>query len=203
MESPRIVAICSAVLNTTLPSYPASRAAEDNRLGSCNQFGGLLATEQYPQELVGYLLEVIRPLENDDILFQVCLIHSPERPEEVAQARPDPLQGIAMYLAHPIAVVVPRKLPPIVVDRRVAPALATQRVVPVPVVGIHHRARLRGRQDRGVNQLGRRAPATHPEPHTPALAAGHAGDRRPVGLPRAVPLGLVRSTSRRVVRVGV
>ena len=40
-----------------------------NEFGSCNQFGGSRASEQYPQELVGDRLEVVRPLENDDVLF--------------------------------------------------------------------------------------------------------------------------------------
>src|SRR5512142_959465 len=117
--------------------------------------------------------------------------------------RPDPLHGVAVHLSDPVAVIVPREFAPIMVHRRMPSAAAAQRVVPVPVLGVHHRTRLGGGQDRGVDQLGRRAPMSHPEPHPATASADHPGDRRPVGLPGAVALGLVRTPPRRVVGVGV
>jgi len=42
-----------------------------------------------------------------------------------------------------------------------------------------------------------------PQPEPTALPAGHSGDRRTVGLPGAVALGLVRSPPWWIVRVGV
>ena len=39
------------------------------------------------------------------------------------------------------------------VDRRVPAAATGQRLVPAPLVGVHHRPRLGGRQDRGVDRL--------------------------------------------------
>jgi hypothetical protein len=47
----------------------ANRFVWQYYFGSCNQFGGSRASEQYPQELVGDRLEVVGPLENDDVLF--------------------------------------------------------------------------------------------------------------------------------------
>src|SRR3954447_23070497 len=101
--------------NESTPSRPRYHKA----FGSCNQLGGSRAAEEHPQELVGHLLEVVCPLENDDILFQVYFVHAPERPEEVPQPGPDPLQRVAMDLADAIAVVIPRELASIMVDRRV------------------------------------------------------------------------------------
>src|SRR5512135_72416 len=171
--------------------------------GSYNQFGGSRASEQYPQELVGDRLEVVRPLENDDVLFSVRFVDTPGRPEEVPKPRPDPLHGVAVHLSDPVAVIVPREFAPIMVHRRMPSAAAAQRVVPVPVIGVHRRTRLGGGQDRGVDPLGRPAPMSHPEPHPATASADHPGDRRPVGLPGAVALGLVRTPPRRIVGVGV
>src|SRR5438477_7695421 len=86
-------------------------------IGSCNQFGGSRASKQYPQELVGDLLDVVAPLENDNVLFQVHFVHTPERSGEVPQPRPDPFHRVAMHLADAVTVVVPRKLASVMVHR--------------------------------------------------------------------------------------
>src|SRR4051812_36037440 len=102
------------------------------------------------------------PLENDKVVFHVCLAHTREWPEEVPQPRPDPFHRVAMLLADAVSVVVPRELASVMVHRRV-PAVATaRRVVPVPLVHVHHRTRLGGGQDRGANELGRNAPVALP-----------------------------------------
>src|SRR3954453_2587948 len=108
----------------TRGSRATSSAPQSGRrkAGSCNQLGGSRAAEEHPQELVGHRLEVVCPLENDDILFQVYFVHTPERPEEIPQPGPDPLQRVAMDLADAITVVIPRELASVMVDRRVPPA---------------------------------------------------------------------------------
>jgi hypothetical protein len=62
---------------------PEIRAELDrivNDFGSCNQFSGRRGAEQDSQEFVGDRFEVVRPLENDDVLFQVHLVDTPKRP---------------------------------------------------------------------------------------------------------------------------
>lgn len=39
--------------------------------------------------MVGYAFEVMRPLEHGDVLGEVFLMDTSERPQEVAQPRPD------------------------------------------------------------------------------------------------------------------
>ena len=87
---------------------------------SGNRWG--LDAQEGPQELVGHRLEVVGPLEDRHVLRQVPLVHAPERPQEVPQPRPDPLQRVAVHLADPVAVVVPRPLARRVADRRVPAA---------------------------------------------------------------------------------
>src|SRR5262249_3916756 len=57
--------------------------------------------QQGPDETPGHLLEVVTPLENHNILMQINLVHSPERPQEVAQPRPDPFRRVVVHLANP------------------------------------------------------------------------------------------------------
>src|SRR4051794_34378796 len=53
--------------------------------------------------------------------MRIFLVHSPERPEEVPQPRPQPLQSIVVDLGDPVTIVVLRPLAGHVADRRVLP----------------------------------------------------------------------------------
>jgi hypothetical protein len=50
-------------------------------------------------------LDVVAPLEDRHVLVQVLLAHAPERPQEVPQPGPQPLQRVDVDLADAVAVV--------------------------------------------------------------------------------------------------
>src|SRR5262245_35350812 len=92
-------------------------------LGSWGRAGARPQAEKGPQEFVRHALDVVTPLEDRHILGQVPLAHAPEWSQEVAQARPQALLGVAVRLAHPVTVPVqgPGRLRPRTVDRPVDP----------------------------------------------------------------------------------
>jgi hypothetical protein len=47
---------------------------------------------------------------NRNVLLQVHLVHAPERAEEIAEPRPEPLDGVVMNLADAVTVIVTRPL---------------------------------------------------------------------------------------------
>jgi hypothetical protein len=59
---------CVAGVDERREEPPVGTPLHDN-LGSWKKFGGRLCAEQYPQELVGDLFDVVRPLEHNDILL--------------------------------------------------------------------------------------------------------------------------------------
>jgi len=79
--------------------------------------------------------EIVNQLENGYILSQVSLGHAAERPQEVSQACPDALAGVAVDFAEAVAVVVSRPLFFGVADGGVAPARGGHAVVGVGLVG--------------------------------------------------------------------
>src|SRR3954454_14340500 len=94
-----------------------------------------------PQEFIGHALDVVAPLEDRLVLRQVPLAHPAEPTQEVPHPRPDPLLRVAVDLAHPVPVVVPRPggLRPRVVHRLVTPLHPGKAVFPLPLVGVDHR----------------------------------------------------------------
>src|SRR3954467_11195349 len=91
--------------------------------GSCPAIGAgaMPDAQERPQEHWRRPLHVVRPLEDRDILVQVLLVHTAERPQMVSQPRPHPLQGVVVHLADTIAIVVPRPFADRVAHRGVTP----------------------------------------------------------------------------------
>jgi hypothetical protein len=82
------------------------------------------------------------PLEDRHILVQIPLADAPERPQEVPQACPQPLQRVALDLAHPVAIGVdrPGALGPRLIDGLVDAALpSVHPVVAVPLIDVDSR----------------------------------------------------------------
>ena len=76
-------------------------------------------------------LEVVRPLEHDDVLLQVYLVNTPERPEEFRS----PVQIPSIVLQCTSRTPSPsssREFAPVMAHRGVSPIATGQRVVPVP-----------------------------------------------------------------------
>src|SRR5262249_11515645 len=115
---------------------------------------------------------------------------------------PDPLQRVAVHLAHSVPVVVPRPFPHRVVDRRVLSSRLGQLPVSAPLVGVHHRPGPGRRHHQPLQRRPERAPQD-PQPELPRPPAIPPGDRRPVDGPGAVPLLLIATPSRWVVGVAV
>src|SRR3954454_17696360 len=134
--------------------------------------------------------------------MEVFLVYTAERPEEVPQPRPQPLQRVVVDLADPVPVVVPRPLTGRVADRGVRPAHRGQSVVPAPLVGEDARHRPGRPHHHAAERLAVGALA-HRQPALPPLATDDPAGRRAVVLPGAVPARLVAPPPRRVVRVGV
>src|SRR5512144_2046345 len=64
--------------------------------GSCRASGGLSDPQEGSEKSQRRPLDVVGPLEQGHILVQVLLAHAPERPQEVPQPRPQPLQRVAI-----------------------------------------------------------------------------------------------------------
>ena len=76
--------------------------------GSWGRAGPRPQADERSEKLIRHPLDVVPPLEDRDVLVQLPLAHAPERPQEVAQPRPQPRQRVVVDLADAVAVVVPR-----------------------------------------------------------------------------------------------
>ena len=81
---------------------------------------------------------------NGKVLLEVHLVHAPERAQEIAQAGPEPFDGVVVNLADAVAILITR---PLALTRRVADGDVdaiglAQMAVGAPLVGVDDRPRL-------------------------------------------------------------
>ncbi len=65
---------------------------------SCRQMDES-GNHQDPQEGMGNVLEIVRPLKHGYILRQIILVDTPKGPEKITQTGPNPLHRVAMHFA--------------------------------------------------------------------------------------------------------
>src|SRR3954465_7356068 len=70
---------------------------------------------------------------------KVVLADSSKDPQVVPQSGPDPLQGIVVHLADPVAVIVSCPLVGDVTDGRMSEAQLLEMIVGRPLVAVDHR----------------------------------------------------------------
>src|SRR5215204_1391938 len=126
-------------------------------------------------------------LTHRQVVFQMLLVHPAERPLEVARRRPQPLDGVDVHLAHPVAVVVSRPLARAVTD---GAACSLNPVVAAPLVRVTSGPRPRVPVDVPPQSRPVRVPAD-PQPALPRPSPDGADHRRPVILVGAVAAPLV------------
>src|SRR5690242_5911293 len=83
------------------------------------QDGARPKTTECPDKVARDLLDGIAPREHANILIQEPLADPSERPQEIAQACPQPFQRVVVDFPYSIAVIVPCPLPHAVADRGV------------------------------------------------------------------------------------
>jgi transposase len=76
------------------------------------------------------------PLEDGNVLLEVPLADSPERPQEVTYPGPDPFQGVVVHFPHAVPVVIPGPFPRAVANRAMATARLGDPAVPGRLVGV-------------------------------------------------------------------
>src|SRR4051794_38677834 len=131
--------------------------------GASRYQGGDELAEEGPAPAPG----VVHELEESEVERQLLLRDAAVRSQPGAQQRPDPLHGVDVDLAEPVAVVIPRVHAPGVAHRLVAVAPLVQAGVDVVLVGVDEGAPGdRGpddRLDRLLLDIGQ-----HPQHHLPA-----------------------------------
>src|SRR4051794_25585000 len=98
--------------------------------GASRHQGGDELAEEGPAAAAG----VVHELEEGEVERELLLRDAAVRSQPGAQQRPDPLHGVDVDLAEPVAVVIPRVLAPGVAHRLVA-------VAPTPPGGRRCRTR--------------------------------------------------------------
>src|SRR4051795_10199478 len=130
--------------------------------GASRYQGGDELAEEGPAPAPG----VVHELEESEVERQLLLRDAAVRSQPGAQQRPDPLHGVDVDLAEPVAVVIPRVLAPGVAHRLVAVAPLVQAGVDVVLVGVDEGVP----GDRGPDDrlhrlfLGTCPPPQHPPP---------------------------------------
>src|SRR5689334_6065194 len=160
-------------------AFPRRSYRDPGWWGASRHQGGDELAEEGPAAAAG----VVHELEESEVERQLLLRDAAVRSQPGAQRRPDPLHGVDVDLAEPVAVVIPRVLAPGVAHRLVAVAPLVQAGVDVVLVGVDEGVPGdRGpddRLDRLLLDIGQ-----HPQ-HRPPAALDQAEDRRLVLRQRA------------------
>jgi hypothetical protein len=134
-------------------------------------------------------------------------VYTTKRPQEVTQPRACPLAGVAMYLPHPIAIIVPRPLPRTlligtVADRGVRDGqLALDAPVATPVVGLEDRRATRHPAFNHPQTVIAVSVLADGQPHAPGLTGHQGKDRRAIIGIGPVSAALIGTPPRRIVGV--
>jgi len=155
---------------------------------------------QHPQVLRRDLFQVVRPFKHSGILCQVLFTHAAKRAQEVAQSRPDPLHGVAVYFVDPITVEVRSPLTVAVANRHMDQPKLIDVVVGSGFIGVDGLPVVGGFMNERLNRvlLGVRADV---QAKLPAFSIHEAEHGRSVVSEGASPASLVRALSGRIVWV--
>src|SRR5215813_505675 len=138
-------------------------------------------------------------LTDRQIVLEIRFVNAAKGPQEVADCRPQALNGVDVDFSDPIPLVIPRPFLGPVTDRAVR---AGNPSVALPFVGITARWAARVAMDMGLHQCSVRVLA--PAQPTPACApTNRANHRRPIILISAVPPALVGTASWRIDGIGM
>ena len=84
--------------------------------GSCNQF---VLSNKLSNELWADAFQVDSVLTHRQIVFQILLMDAAKGSQKVARRGPQPFDGVAVNLAHAIAIIITRPLMLAVTNRPV------------------------------------------------------------------------------------
>lgn len=123
--------------------------------------------------------EIVNQLEHSDVLCQIVLGHAPERAEEISQACPDALAGVAVDFTEAVVVVVAGVLFSGVADSGVFSARSGHLIVSVGLVRVERCGGLGFGVDDGLDG-GLAGVGADFEPDLAAFPPDEALHRRPV-----------------------
>ncbi len=186
-------------------SQESKRGAWGQRLRA-GRLGEWMTPQEQGHEIGRGGLEVVRPLEDGDVLRQVLFVDAPEGPQEITQPRPDPFGGVAVDLADAVAVIVARPLVStgfeLVAHLLSNPPVLGEPVVATPFVRVDD-----GSRSGALEHLGMDFPCSAGmqdlKGKLPGRAIDHAQNRDAVVFPAAVSLDLIASLARRIFGIGM
>ena len=134
--------------------------------------------------------------------MKMRFVHTPEGTQVIAQAGPSAFHGVAMDLAHPIAVIVPGPFPLawLVTNLLENSSVLWQVVVGLPLIRVHGTAFWSMRFHKWLKR-GAVAVVAYLQTHLAAFSANHPGHRGAVIIPGPMPFDFIGPPPRWIVRI--